>query len=249
MEQALADLGLAPSAIQAGLDCGLAHLEGGRPRFSHPLAQAAALEVARPGAAATRARGARARVERGGEPERAAWHLAEAATVPTRTSRPRWPASRGRARARGAPGAAAEAWRRAIETAPDADHALRLRLERARDLAQAGRASEALVELDEILDRGGAAELRADAEILQGQLLISQGRLAQAVDVLEAGAARIRDGDPARAAVMLCGAAFVKGQPGRADRRPSRRPRRPSRSPAARRSVRGGGRIDARLDR
>ena len=92
--------------------------------------------------------------------------------------------------------------------------ALRLRLERARDLAQAGRASEALVELDEILARGRAADLRADAESLQGELLNSQGRIEQAARVLEAGAARIRDRDPARAAVMLCGAAFAKASQG-----------------------------------
>ena len=53
--------------------------------------------------------------------------------------------------------------------------------------------------------------LRADAELVQGQLLISQGRLEQAVAVLEAGAARIRDDDPARAALLLCEAAFGKG--------------------------------------
>src|SRR4051794_14096765 len=47
------------------------------------------------------------------------------------------------------------AWRRARGH----DHALRLRLERARDLAQAGRAGEALLELDTILDRDGGTEL------------------------------------------------------------------------------------------
>jgi hypothetical protein len=114
------------------------------------------------------------------------------------------------ARARGAPAAAAEAWRRAIETAPDADEALWMRLERARDLAQAGHGSAALVEIEKILDRGCSAELRADAEVLQGQLLISQGRLDQAAQGLHEAAARIRDRDPARAAVMLCGAAFVE---------------------------------------
>jgi hypothetical protein len=49
--------------------------------------------------------------------------------------------------------------------------------------AQRRLAHEALVELDEILDRGHAAELRADAEILRGQLPISQGRCGQAVDI------------------------------------------------------------------
>jgi DNA-binding CsgD family transcriptional regulator len=88
-------------------------------------------------------------------------------------------------------------------------------LERARDLAQAGRAGEALPELDEILNRGGTTELRADAEILRGQLLISRGLLVQAMQGLEAAAARIQDRDPARATVMLCAAAFVKA--GRAE--------------------------------
>ncbi len=210
MHRALADLGIDGDAIQAGIDCGLAHLEAGRPRFSHPLAQAAALDVATP-AQRRLAHEALARAwGEAGEAERAAWHLAEAGDGPdahvcsvlSRVARA--------ARARGAPAAAAAAWQRAIEAAPDANQMLGLRLERARDLAQAGRGSEALVELDEILDRGDSAELRADAEILQGETLISQGRLAQAARGLSAAADRIRDRDPARAAVMLCGAAFVQ---------------------------------------
>ena len=211
MQQALADLGIAEDAIQSGIDCGLAHLEAGRRRFSHPLARAAAREVAAPEQrrlaheALARAWG-EAR-----EPERAAWHLAEAGDGPDAHVSSTLAGVARAARARGAPGAAADAWLRAIETAPDLDQALGQRLERARDLAQAGRASEALVELDEILDRGRAAELRADAEILQGQLLVSQGRVDQAVEMLEAGAARIQGRDPARAAVMLCEAANGKG--------------------------------------
>jgi DNA-binding CsgD family transcriptional regulator len=214
MQHALADLAIAPSAIQAGIDSGLAHLEAGRPRFSHPLARAATLEVATP-AQRRLAHEALARAwGDAGEPERAAWHLAEGRDGPDAVVSSALVGVARDARARGAPASAAEAWRRAVETAPDADHALGLRLERARDLAQAGRASEALVELDEILDRGGAAELRADAESLQGQLLISQGRIEQAARVLETGAARIRARDPARAAVMLCGAAFAKSSQG-----------------------------------
>ena len=150
------------------------------------------------------------------------------------------------ARARGAPGAAAEAWRRAIETAPDADQALRLRLERARDLAQAGRASEALVELDEILARGRAADLRADAEILQGQLLISQGRIEQAARSPGSGCGAdpgprsgARGGDALRGGVRQ--GEPRRGDSGRGDRRGGRRARR-----TAGRLVRGGGRVDAR---
>ena len=214
MERALADLGIAGSAIQAGIDGGLVLVEAGGPRFSHPLAQAAALEIAEPGQRRL-AHEALARAwDEAGEPERATWHLAEAGDGPdARVSSALAGVARS-ARARGAPGAAAEAWQRAVATAPDAGQALRLRLERARDLAQAGRASEALVELDEILARGRAADLRADAESLQGELLNSQGRIEQAARILEAGANRIRDRDPARAAVMLCGAAFAKASQG-----------------------------------
>ena len=133
-------------------------MEAGRPRFSHPLARAAALEVADP-AQRRLAHEALARAwDDAGEPERATWHLAEGGDGPDAHVSSALVGVARAARARGAPGAAAAAWRRAIETAPDADQALPLRLERARDLAQAGRASEALVELDEILDRGRAAE-------------------------------------------------------------------------------------------
>ena len=150
-------------ALQAGIDCGLAHMEAGRPRFSHPLALAAALEVADP-AQRRLAHEALARAwDDAGESERATWHRAESGDGPDAHVSSALAAVARAARARGAPGAAAAAWQRAVETAPDADQALPLRLERARDLAQAGRASEALVELDEILDRGrrrGAARGR-----------------------------------------------------------------------------------------
>ena len=144
MQQALADLGIAASEIQAGIDCGLADLEDGRPQVSHPLARAAALEVATP-AERRLAHEALARAwAEAGEPDRAAWHLAEAGDGPDAHVSSALAGVARAARARGAPAAAAEAWRRAIEAAPDADQALRLRLERARDLAQAGRSSEAL---------------------------------------------------------------------------------------------------------
>ena len=211
MDRALAELGITGSAIQAGIDCGLARVEAAGPRFSHPLARAAAIEVA----ARAQRRLAHETLARAwneaGEPERAAWHLAEAGDGPDAQVSSALAGIALAARARGAWDVAAEAGRRAVETAPDPDRELRLRLERASDLAQGGRASEGLVELDEILDRVRTAELRADAEILHGQLLNSQGRFELAVDVLEASAARSQDRDPARAAVMLCGAAFAKG--------------------------------------
>ncbi len=214
MQHALADLGLDESALQAGIDCGLAHLEAGRPRFSHPLALAAALAVAHPAQRRLAHEALASAWDDAREPERATWHIAEAGDGPDAHVSTSLAGVARAARARGAPSAAAEAWRRAVQTAPDPDQALPMRLERARDLARAGRGSEALVELEEILDRDVVAELRADVEGLQGQLLISQGRIEQAARVLESGAARIQDRDRARAAVMLCGAAFAKSSQG-----------------------------------
>jgi DNA-binding CsgD family transcriptional regulator len=210
MQPALIDLGVDERAI----DCGLVHMEAGRPRFSHPLALAAALAVADP-AQRRLAHEALARAwDDVGESERATWHRAASGDGPDAHVSSALASVAQAARARGAPGAAAAAWRRAFETAPDRDQALPLRLERARDLAQAGRAPEAFAELDQILDRGPAAELRADADDLHGQLLISQGRLRPAARELDAGAARIRDRDAARAALMLCTAAFAKSSLG-----------------------------------
>ena len=90
MHQALAGLGIGDGAIRAGIDCGLAHLEAGRPRFSHPLARTAALEIADP----IQRRLAHAALARAwdaeGEFERATWHLAETATGRTHASPLRW---------------------------------------------------------------------------------------------------------------------------------------------------------------
>ena len=78
MQKALIDLGIDESAI----DCGLVHMEAGRPRFSHPLARAAALEVADP-AQRRLAHEALARAwDDAGESERATWHRAESGDGP-----------------------------------------------------------------------------------------------------------------------------------------------------------------------
>jgi hypothetical protein len=219
MQQALTDLGIADGAMRAGIDCGLAHLEAGEPRFSHPLARTAALEIADP----IQRRLAHAALARAwdadGEVERAAWHLAESGDGPDRRVCSALAGVARAARARGAPGAAAAAWQRAVETAPDADHTVPLRLERARDVAQAGRADEALGEVERILDLPCSAELRADTEILQGQLLMSQGRLDEAARRLQSGATRTRRDDPARR--RSCCAAWRSSK--RAGRRSRRR--------------------------
>ena len=108
MQRALSDLGIDESAIQAGIDCGLAHVEAGRPRFSHPLALAAALAVADP-AQRRLAHEALARAwDDAGEPERATWHLAEAGDGPDAHVSSALAGVARAARARGAPGAAAD---------------------------------------------------------------------------------------------------------------------------------------------
>ena len=116
MQRALSDLGIDESAIQAAIDCGLAHMEAGRPRFSHPLAPAAALAVADP-AQRRLAHEALARAwDDAGESERATWHRAESGDGPDAHVSSALAAVARAARARGAPGAAAAAWRRAVET-------------------------------------------------------------------------------------------------------------------------------------
>ena len=152
MQRALADLGIAGERdpgrhrLRAGSSGGRAgrgsRIRSRRPPRSRSPSRRSAGSLTR------RSRGPGARPV---SPSARPGTSPRAATGRTRTSRSALVGVARAARARGAPGAAAEAWRRAVETAPDADQALRLRLERARDLAQAGRASEALVELDEIL--------------------------------------------------------------------------------------------------
>ena len=187
-------------------------LEAGGPRFSHPLARAAALEIAGPGQrrlaheALARAWG------EAGEPERATWHLAEGGDHPDAHVSSALAGVARSARARGAPGAAAEAGtsggdgtRRRSGAAAAPGTRARPRPGRA-SLRSAGRARR------DPRSRS-RAELRADAERLQGALLNSRAA-STGGPVLDAGAARIRGHDPARAAVMLCGAAFAKASRG-----------------------------------
>ena len=246
-ERALADLGIAASAIQAGIDCGLAQLEAGRPRFSHPLAQAAALEVAAP-AQRRLAHEALARAwSEAGEPERAAWHLAEAGDGPgrarlVRAGRRRAGRSRARRAGRGGRGVAAggrDGARRGsgAAAAPGAGARSRAGGTGRRGAGRARRDPRPRARRGSARGRrdpaGPAPDLAGPHRA--GRPSAGRGRGAdpgprsgaRGGDALRGG---VRQGEPRR------------GDRGRRDRRGGRRARR-----AAGRIVGGGGQVDARV--
>ncbi len=100
MERALASLAIAASAMQAGIDCGLAHVEAGGPRFSHPLAQTAVIEVAARHNAGWLMRRSRGHGARRASPSARSGILLTPARARTRMSAPRSRTSRGARRLR-----------------------------------------------------------------------------------------------------------------------------------------------------
>ena len=144
-------------------------LEAGRPRFVHPLTQAAVWDGADPGARRAAHRAMAAAWNAADDHERAAWHLADAADGPDAAAALALADVARAARARGAPHEAAQAWHRAAEIEPDPGERLRLGFEEACDLARAGRAAPLLDHVARMLDAQPSAPLRADLELLRGR--------------------------------------------------------------------------------
>ena len=184
-------------------------LDSGRPRFVHPLAQAAVWDGAEPGARRAAHRAVAAAWNAAGDHERAAWHLADAADGPDAAASLALADVARAARARGAPYEAAQAWDRAAEIEPDPGERLRLGFEEACDLAQAGRAADARPRRPDarrsalrVVAGGPRAAARGRADLA--------GRLEEAAARFERASAEIRASDARPRLALLCGAAFAQ---------------------------------------
>lgn len=194
--RAAGELGLGADPATAAESTGLIEF-GPRIRFRHPLVRSAVYRSASAGERQEVHRALAAVTDPALDPDRRAWHRAQASVAPDEDVAAELERSAGRAQARGGLGAAAALLAQAATLTPDP--ALRAR----RELA-AARAKRGAGALEAALGLLGAAEAGppdsardAEVERLRGQIAFDQRRGGDAAELLLRAAGRL-DGDRAR---------------------------------------------------
>jgi DNA-binding CsgD family transcriptional regulator len=206
-------LGISVQAGAPAVEAGLVEF-GGRVRFRHPLARSAAYQSASlPGRQEMHAALAEV-TDPQADPDRRAWHRAQAARGPDEEVAAELERSAGRARARGGLAAAAAFLERSVTlTADPARHAERI-LAAAQASLQAG-AFDAALELVSTAEAGPLDEFqRARADLLRGHVAFALGRASDASLLLLNAARRLElfDLDLARETYLAAwGAAGMAG--------------------------------------
>jgi DNA-binding CsgD family transcriptional regulator len=155
-----------------------------RVRFRHPLIRSAVYYAA-PAAARRGAHQALATAtDPGVDPDRRAWHLAEAAAGPDEQVAAELERSADRARGRGGWGSGAAFLERAAALTPDEDHQARRMLAAAENRLAAGEAPAAQALLGLAAPHLVDALARARARRLEGQSLYAAGQMPEATSVL-----------------------------------------------------------------
>ena len=177
------NLGIDPETGQAA---GVERLVSWEPRvrFRHPLIRSAVYYAA-PVAARRGAHQALAEVtDPEVDPDRRAWHLAEAAAGPDEQVAAELERSADRARGRGGWGSGAAFLERAARLTPDEGHQARRMLAAAEDRLAAGEAPAARALLSLAAPHLADAPARARARRLEGQSLYAAGQMPEATSVL-----------------------------------------------------------------
>jgi DNA-binding CsgD family transcriptional regulator len=188
-----------------------------RVRFRHPLIRSAAY-YAFPAAARRDAHQALATVtDPEADPDRRAWHLAEAAAGPDEQVAAELERSADRARSRGGWGSGAAFLERAAALTPDEEHRGRRMLAAAENRLAAGEAPAARALLGLAAPRLADVLARARARRLEGQSLYAAGQMPEATSVLLDAARMVQPFETRLARDTLLdawGAAQFSGQPG-----------------------------------
>ena len=210
------NLGIDPGAGEAA---GAERLVSWEPRvrFRHPLIRSAAY-YAFPTAARRDAHQALATVtDPETDPDRRAWHLAEAAAGPDEQVAAELERSADRARGRGGWGSGAAFLERAAALTPDEEHRARRMLAAAENRLAAGEAPAARALLGLAAPRLADVLARARARRLEGQSLYAAGQMPEATSVLLDAARMVQSFETRLARDTLLdawGAAQFSGQPG-----------------------------------
>jgi DNA-binding CsgD family transcriptional regulator len=186
-------LGVGVEALAEAEDTGLVRIGDGRVEFRHPLVRAAVYGDAAP---EDRRAVHRAVADALGpqEPDRHAWHLAEAAIGPDHRVTELLTHAATRAHARSAHDIASAAFERAARLCPDSGRHARLCVAAAESAWLAGTASRATALLDEAGELTAPA-VRLQALELRGAIATRTGSLAVSRDMLLAAAEGTTDAD------------------------------------------------------
>jgi DNA-binding CsgD family transcriptional regulator len=211
LHRAAETLGVDMAAVSPAVDAGLLQV-GGRVEFAHPLVRSAAYRAA---AAEDRHRVHRALAEATDaetDPDRRAWHLAQATPGPGEEVAAELERSAGRAQARGGVAAAAAFLQRSVALTVDPARRAERALAAAQATLQAG-AFDAALGLLATAEAGPLDDFqRARVELVRGQIAFASGLLGEAPALLLKAAGRLQpfDLELARETYLTAwGAAFV----------------------------------------
>ena len=180
---------------------GLVRLTHDSIEFSHPLVRSVAYHVAVP-AQRRAAHQALAETLAGRDAERAAWHLAAAATGPDDTAAAALDTAAAAAARKGAPLEAAAAWERAAELSTDAERRSGRLAEAAEaaldggDLDRTRRLTQTMPDAEQRHTRARMLAVKGRLALLTGQMAVAQSELAESADLAA-------DADPLHAVELL----------------------------------------------
>jgi DNA-binding CsgD family transcriptional regulator len=193
--RAAEQLGIPETAAQAAELEGLLRLDGAV-TFRHPLVRSAVYGAAEPTERRKVHLALADATDREIDPDRRAWHRAQAAATPDEDVSAELELSAARAQARGGFAAAAAFLERATELTPEESHRSRRALAAAQAKLQAGALDDAL-RLVATAESGVLSELeQARAELLRAQLSFFSTRGKDAAPLLLEAAERLREIDP-----------------------------------------------------
>jgi DNA-binding CsgD family transcriptional regulator len=193
-------LGIRAAAARPAVDAGLVEF-GARVRFRHPLARSAAYRSAPAGERRAAHAALADATDPAVDPDRRAWHRAEATQDPDENVAGELERSAGRAQARGGLAAAAAFLERATVLTPDPARRTQRALAGAEAKVQAGEFDAAL-DLLAIAEAGPLGEAgQAHAELVRAQLAFAAGKGSDAQPLLLAAAKRLEPIEPRLARV------------------------------------------------
>ena len=188
--QAAVQLGISPEAAAPAAEAGLVEF-GTWVRFRHPLVRSAAYRSASPKDRQDVHRALAEVTDPDTEPDRRAWHRAQATAGPDEQVAAELERSAGRALARGGLAAAAAFLERAATLTPEPGRRAQRLLAAARTKRDAGALDEALGLLIAV-EAGPPDPLRtAEVEHLRGQIAFDQGRISDAARLMLSAARRL----------------------------------------------------------
>jgi DNA-binding CsgD family transcriptional regulator len=189
-------LGITATALEPAESAGLLEV-GARVRFRHPLVRSAVYRAASLRERRSMHQALAGATDARTDPDRRAWHLAEATAGPDEDVAAELERAAARAQARGGPAAAAAFLERAVALSSDPSRRARRALAAGQAKFQAGALDDAL-ELLETAESGAAVDglLGAHAHLLRAQIALAQRRGSDAGRLFLSAASRLERLDP-----------------------------------------------------